>query len=52
MRDPIARVVSFYYERVAPFTHKALNDLTAEELDFLLPEFFGSAFSRFRDEVR
>lgn len=45
------RVISFYYERVLPHTQCRLNDLAVEDLEFLMQNFYGSAYSRFRDEV-
>jgi hypothetical protein len=51
LRDPVERIISFYYERVQPFTGKGLGEIDIGELDFLMREFYGSAFGRFRDEV-
>jgi len=50
LREPVERTISFYYERVAPYTKRSLNDLAADDLDDLLAHFRGSAFSRWRDE--
>ena len=51
LRDSVDRVISFYYERVEAWSKKALNDFTATELDFYMREFYGSAYSKHRDEV-
>lgn len=45
------RVISFYYERVISHTQRRLNDMTVEDLEFLMQNFYGSAYSKFRDEV-
>jgi hypothetical protein len=47
----VDRVISFYYERVISHTQRRLNDMTVEDLEFLMQNFYGSAYSRFRDEV-
>lgn len=53
VRHPVDRALSLYYERV--YSHpdvggRLVNDLDAVELEWLLREFKGSAFSRYRDE--
>lgn len=50
-RHPVDRVISFYYERIHPFTLRPLSALDPSELDFLARNFYGSAFSKYRDEV-
>jgi len=54
LRDPIERVISFYYERVYPITKNnvTMNDLKPTDLEYLMEEFYGTGFDRFRDEVR
>lgn len=51
LRDPVERAISFYYERAYPFYQRAINDFTPQELESLIREFYGSAWSKYRDEV-
>ena len=59
LREPVERTISFYYERIYQSWEAMtkgkqramnLNDLPLEDLEFLLGHFYGSAWSRYRDE--
>jgi hypothetical protein len=50
LREPVARAVSLYYERVQPQSQVPLNALSDDELAFYLAHFRGSAFGQWRDE--
>lgn len=50
LRDPVARVISLYYERLFPITETTINNLSSADLEFYLKNFRGSAFSAWRDE--
>ena len=52
LREPVSRTISFYYERIFPRTKIALNAMNPIELERLVTTFFGSAYSKYRDEVR
>ncbi|GBG27133.1 Hypothetical Protein FCC1311_033562 [Hondaea fermentalgiana] len=49
-RHPVARVISFYYERVFPSLQVRLNELPEANLTFVMEQWRGSAFGRWRDE--
>lgn len=49
-RDPVARAISYYYERVYPQSGVALSDLSVDDWEWYVVNWRGSAFSRYRDE--
>lgn len=49
-RHPVARAISYYYERVYPQNGIKLNDLPARDLRTVLNFWRGSAYSLWRDE--
>lgn len=50
IREPIARTLSLYYERVFPQWRMSFNTLGVSQVEYLMTQFYGSAYSRYRDE--
>ena len=51
LRDPVDRVISYYYERLYPSSGEIfLNDLDIGTLEWFLQNYIGSSYSRWRDE--
>ena len=50
LREPVSRTISMYYERIFPTMQVSLNELPLEDLSYFLQNFYGSAYSAYRDE--
>ena len=50
LREPVSRTISFYYERIFPVTQLTLSEIAPAQLNGLMATFYGSAFSKYRDE--